>query len=106
MKLNPKENPICEYYILRNQTFTEKAKSYDLINKYDWSIFFDSKEYQKEDTAFLLMGSLPEEIDSDLGYYKKGYFNRSNIRNVYMENYDMKFKVNKSLVIMEKIRVI
>ena len=48
-----------------------------MIKSYYWSIFYNSKEYKQEDKAFILIGCLPEEItnSTELGYYKKGYFN-------------------------------
>ena len=60
--------------VLEINLFFEKVKKKGLISSYDWSIFFDSKDYKKEETAFLLMGCTPNETNSDLGYYKKGYF--------------------------------
>jgi len=45
-----------------------------LVKNYYWSIFYNSKKAIKEEEGFLLLGTLPHEMNSDLGYYKKGYF--------------------------------
>ena len=76
MKLNPTSD-LDTATPDRERTFFEKLKTKKLIKSYFWSIFYNSKEYKKEDEAFLLLGCLPEEItnNTDLGYYKKGYFN-------------------------------
>ena len=66
----------------KEMTFFEKLKKKGLIKKYYWSIFYNSNKNSKEDEGFLLMGCLPHELFSDLGYYKKGYFNESNRRTV------------------------
>ena len=94
MKLEP-DNTVCTHTLLRNRTFFEQVKKKKLINKYDFSIFYDSQEYKKEEGAFLLMGGLPHEFKEDLGYYKKESFNEKNIRNVNMLNHETKFEVDK-----------
>ena len=94
MKLNA-DNQICEKTLLRNRTFFEQVKEKKLINKYDFSIFYESKEYKKEEGAFLLMGDLPHEFNEDLGYYKKGNFDEKNIRNINMLNHVTKFEIDK-----------
>ena len=88
-------NAVCENTLLRSRSFFELVKSKDLINKYDWSIFYDSKEYKKEEGGFLLMGVLPHELNSDLGYYKKGDFQEKNLLHVYMKNIETKFILDK-----------
>ena len=79
------------------RTFFEKLKKKKLINNYFWTVFYISKENQKEGEATLLLGCLPEEFDGDLGYYKKGTFLEENrktinipIRSIPIENkFDM-----------------
>ena len=94
MKLE-RTNTVCDNTPLRSRSFFELVKSKGLINKYDWSIFYDSKEYKKEEGGFLLMGVLPHELNSDLGYYKKGDFQEKNRAKVNMENLETKFKLDK-----------
>ena len=81
--------------LLRNRTFFEQVKKKKLINKYDFSIFYESKEYKKEEGAFLLMGGLPHEFNEDLGYYKKDNFDENNLRKINMLNYATKFEIDK-----------
>jgi hypothetical protein len=66
----------------KERTFFENLKKSELIKNYHWSIFFNSKENKKDDEGFLLLGCLPHELNSDLGYYKKEYFNEKNIRTI------------------------
>ena len=96
MKLEP-DNTVCKDTLLRERTFFLLFKKKNLINKYDFSIFYDSKEYKKEEGAFLLMGGLPHEFKEDLGYYKSESFNEKNIKNVNMKNHETKFEIDKVL---------
>ena len=108
-------DPTMEEYEVncpRNKSFFEKAKKKGLISSYDWSIFFDSKEYKKEETAFLLMGCTPDETNSDLGYYKKEdffgkYKNETNLNYPQLEislNKVLLFnRTNKSDIIDEEV---
>ena len=68
----------------KEKTFLEKIKNLGLIKDYYFSIFYNSKEYQKEEEGFLLVGSLPHEVnnDTDLGLYEKRYFNRTYLKTV------------------------
>jgi len=68
------------------KSFFGKLKKKKLINQYYWSIFFNSREYKKEEEGFILLGILPHEIDGDLGLYQKGYFNERYIKTVNMAN--------------------
>ena len=86
---------VCHKILTRERSFFDKMKKLNLINSYDWSIFFNNKEYKKEDTGFLLMGSLPHEVGSDLGYYKKENFNEKYIKKVNMEEVSTKFELDK-----------
>ena len=85
----------CDNALTRARTFFDKMKKLNLINSYDWSIFFNNKEYKKEDTGFLLMGSLPHEVGSDLGYYNKENFNEKYIKKVNMKSVETKFEIDK-----------
>ena len=76
---------VCEENLSEESTFFGRLKKINLISSYDWSIFYNSKKYKKEEEGFLLMGSLPHEVDSDLGYYKKESFNETYIKKVNME---------------------
>ena len=64
------------------RTFFKQIKDKNLINNYYWSIFYNSKEITKEEEGFLLLGSLPDEMASDLGYYKKKDFNSDNLERI------------------------
>ena len=56
------------------KTFYEKLRKLSLVKQYYWSIFYNSQITTKEEEGFLLLGALPHEIKSDLGYFKQGYF--------------------------------
>ena len=88
MKLTS-DNSIAEATPDKEKTFPEKLKKNKLAKSYHWSIFYKSKEYKKEDEAFLLIGCLPEEIsnDTELGYYRKGYFNEKYRKKVNLNVY-------------------
>ena len=102
MKLEPTNN-ICENTLLRSRSFFELVKSKGFINKYDWRIFYNSKEYKKEEEGFLLMGVLPHELNSDLGYYKKEDFNETLLRTTFMKNTETKFVLDKVIGYYGKI---
>ena len=94
-------NPLKEEYETncpRNQSFFEKAKKKGLISSYDWSIFFNSKDYKKEETGFLLMGCTPNETNSDLGYYKKGDFYEKYKNNTDIFYPNLEILLNKVLI--------
>ena len=94
MKLDA-DKTLCEETLLRNRTFFEQVKKKKLINKYDFSIFYESKEYKKEEGAFLLIGGLPHEFKEDLGYYKSDSFDENNLRKINMINNKAKFDIDK-----------
>jgi hypothetical protein len=60
------------------RTFLKKLKNKNLIDDYFWSIFYDNKENNKQDQGFILIGNLPDELNVDLGYYPKNYFEEKN----------------------------
>ena len=55
------------------RTFLRKMKVLGLINEFYWSVFYNSKDYENKE-GFLLIGSLPHTLNTNLGYYKKEYF--------------------------------
>ena len=67
------------------RTFFTKLKNKKLINNCYWSIFYNSREINKEEEGFLLLGSLPHEINDSLGYYNKNYFNENNKKQINAE---------------------
>lgn len=67
------------------KTFLKKLKDKNLINDYYWSIFYNSKTTTEEEKGFILLGSLPDELGLDLGYYNKDYFNKNNLQDVRAE---------------------
>ena len=84
MQLLP-QSDINDATIDEKRTFFGKLKQIGVANDYYWSIFYNSKEYKKQDEGFLLLGCLPHEIkDTDLGYYKKGSFKEKNKGTFYM----------------------
>jgi hypothetical protein len=89
------DNNICEGTLIRNRSFFELLKMKNIINKYDFSIFYNSKEYPKEEGGFLLIGGLPHEVKEDLGYYKKENFKEEQIKKVNMKSYSLKFDLDK-----------
>ena len=64
------------------RAYIKKIKNLNLINDYYWSIFYNSTEIKKEEEGYLLLGSLPHEINNSIGYYNKFYFNEKNIKNI------------------------
>ena len=65
-----------------DKTFFKILKDKNLIKSYYWSIFYNSKEITKEEEGFLLLGSLPHELENNLGYYNHSYFNNSELKNI------------------------
>ena len=83
------------------KTFFKQLKVKNFINGYYWSIFFNTKNIEKESEGFILLGSLPHELETDLGYYKKNYFQKE-IKNVNAEisgsNVLNEFKIDEIMV--------
>lgn len=65
-----------------SKTFYEQLRKLGLVKQNYWSIFYNSRENTNEEEGFILLGALPHEIDSYLGYYQKGYFNDTYKRTV------------------------
>ena len=63
------------------RTFFKKIKNLNFIIDYYWSVFYNSKNYTRND-GFILLGSRPHELNKNLGYYKKNYFDPSTIRHI------------------------
>ena len=84
MKLEP-EDTISDTTPTKERTFFEKLKKRGLTKGYFWSIFYNTKTYKKEDEATLLIGCLPHEINTKLGFYQSGYFNKDNHKTVKIE---------------------
>ena len=91
------DNHVCDKSLPRNRSFFELLKMKNIINRYDFSIFFNSKEYKREEEGFLLLGGLPQDVDEDLGYYKKEDFDEEKIKKVNMKSYSLKFDLDKVL---------
>lgn len=70
----------------KERTFMERIKKNNLIKNYTFSIFYNTKENKKDDDGFILFGSLLHNVNSDLGYYKKGYFKEENITSINLIN--------------------
>lgn len=66
------------------RTFLKKLKKNNLTEDYYWSIFYSSKDYSKKD-GFILIGPLPHELNMDLGYYRKEYFDVNFKENIYAD---------------------
>ena len=66
----------------KGRTFFDLLKKNDLIQSYHWSIFYNSKENKKEEEGFILIGCFPHDINTELGYYKKGSFKKENLVSV------------------------
>ena len=66
------------------RTFLKKIKNLNFIKDYYWSIFYNSKNYSRND-GFILLGPLPHELNKNLGYYKKSYFDHSTFRHIYAD---------------------
>ena len=80
MQLNPRSD-IDDATPDKERTFFEKLKRRGITQDYFWTIFYNSKGNQKQDEGFLLIGSLPHEVNKDdLGYYKKNTFKEENLR--------------------------
>ena len=78
----------------QTKTFYEKLRKLGLVKKYYWSIFYNLQETSKEEEGFLLLGSLPHEMNSDLGYYKQGYFNDKYIKTVNIAEVGKEIKIS------------
>ena len=76
---------IADTTMYKGRTFLEVLKKNDLIPNYHWSIFYNSKQNKKEEEGFILIGNLPHNIDTDLGYYKKGYFKEDNLVSIHID---------------------
>ena len=63
------------------KTFLKKLKNQQLIKEYYWSVFYNSKDYKNKE-GFLLLGTLPQFLNKDLGYYKKEYFDSQYLRSI------------------------
>ena len=78
-------------------TFLEKLKLAKLSTKNIWTIFYNTKENILEDEGFILIGSFPDELNSDLGYYKKDYFynviNNANIL-IFQDQFIFGFEID------------
>ena len=70
---------IADTTMYKGRTFLEQLKKNNLIKGYHLTIFYNSKENKNEEEGFILIGCLPHEINTDLGYYKKGYFKQENL---------------------------
>ena len=81
-------------------TFLGKLKLVGLKDKNIWTIFYNSKRNILEDEGFILIGGFPEELNSDLGYYKKDFFKgmKKNINMMitisYYEQFDFGFEID------------
>ena len=82
------------------KTFLKQIKYLKIINDYYWSIFYDTRNISNEDKGFILLGSLPDELEIDLGYYNKNIFNKINLRNVKAEIID---GIVSNTIIMDEI---
>ena len=99
LKIDPKDEQACP----RETSFFYKIRKINMATSYDWSIFFNSKSYQNEEEGLLLLGCLPNETNSDLGYYKRGTFNgKKDLNNVKMISEQLKFRVDKILLFNDK----
>ena len=94
---NYRSSPTCENTLYRNRSLIEILKKKNFVSSYSWNIFYNSKEYKDKDEGFLLIGALPHEIGSDLGYYKSTDFPGSNLKtvNILNPNYEPKFTIDK-----------
>ena len=72
----------------KKKTFIGNLKKYGLINNYYWSIYFNSNEVKKEETATFLLGIRPHEYDGVLGKFKKGTFDESQRRTTNLNFFD------------------
>lgn len=82
------------------KSFIGYFKSKKIINDYHYSIFYNSKINSKEEEGFLLIGSLPHELNTDLGYYNKDYFIENNKRTV---NLKVSGNIIENIMEMDKV---
>ena len=68
----------------QERTFLSQIKNKNLIEDYYWSVFYDSKEITNEEKGFILLGPLPDELKTNLSYYSYSYFNRDNLKPIYI----------------------
>ena len=66
------------------RTFLYQVKNKKLIEDYYWSVFYDSKEIENDEKGFILLGPLPDELELNLGYYNHSYFNKDNLKSIYV----------------------
>ena len=66
------------------RTFLKKLKNNGLINEYYWSVFYNSKNYTDKN-GFILLGPLPHNLNKDLGYYNKEYFDQDYLNYVFAD---------------------
>ena len=78
----------------RTRTFYENLRKLGLVKQYYWSIFYNSQKATREEEGFLLLGALPHEMDSDLAYYKQGYFNEKYKKNVNIADLGQSIKIS------------
>ena len=83
------------------KTFFRQLKVKNMIKGYYWSVFFNKRDIEKEGQGFILLGSLPHELGTDLGYYDKKYF-QGELKNVGAEmsgsNFIYEFKMDEITV--------
>ena len=84
------------------KTFLKKIKDKNLIKNYYWSIFYNSIETTKEEEAFILLGLLPDEMKTNLGYYTENYFNKNDLKSV---NAEISVGILTNKFIIDKIEV-
>ena len=85
----------------KEKSFFKQIKDKNFIKDYYWSIFFNTKNIEKEAEGFLLLGSLPHELETDLGYYNKTYFQKElkNLDAEMSKEYVLnKFKIDEIIV--------
>lgn len=78
----------------RTKTFYEKLRKLGLVKEYYWSIFYNSTKASREEEGFLLLGALPHEMNSDLGFFKQGYFSEKYIKTVNIAEVGQAFKIS------------
>lgn len=76
--------PLQEYTIStidEKRSFLYKLQKNKLIGDYHWSVFYNSQNYNDK-KGFLLLGLLPHELNKDLGYYNKEYFDSNYLKSI------------------------
>ena len=66
------------------RTFLKKLKNNGLINAQYWSVFYNSNNYTDKN-GFILLGPLPHNLNKDLGYYNKEYFDKNYLNYVFAD---------------------